>query len=157
DLRVTQLGFGTATLGDIRVAVDEARASATIEAAWAAGVGFFDTAPWYGRTKSEHRLGAVLRTKPRDSYVLSTKIGRVFLRPPSGREVDPDGWAGALPFELRFDYTRDGVVRSYEDSLQRLGVNTVDALLIHDLDAGYHGEDGVPARLAELDAGGGYA
>ncbi|HEY3081821.1 MAG TPA: aldo/keto reductase [Chloroflexota bacterium] len=78
DLRVTQLGFGTATLGDIRVAVDEARASATIEAAWAAGVGFFDTAPWYGRTKSEHRLGAVLRNRPRDSYVLSTKIGRVF-------------------------------------------------------------------------------
>lgn len=156
DLRVTQLGFGTATLGDIRVAVDEARASATIEAAWAAGVGFFDTAPWYGRTKSEHRLGAVLRNRPRDSYVLSTKIGRVFFRPSGAGDVQTDGWAGALPFELRFDYTRAGVVRSYEDSLQRLGINTVDALLIHDLDAGYHGQDGVPARLDELDAGGGY-
>jgi D-threo-aldose 1-dehydrogenase len=157
DLRVTQLGFGTATLGDIRVAVDEARASATIEAAWAAGIGFFDTAPWYGRTKSEHRLGAVLRNKPRDGYALSTKIGRVFFRPPGAQPVAPDGWVGALPFELRFDYTRDGVMRSYEDSLQRLGINSVDALLIHDLDAGYHGAEGVAARLDELDAGGGYA
>lgn len=157
DLTVTQLGFGTATLGDIRVAVDEARASATIEAAWAAGIGYFDTAPWYGRTKSEHRLGSALRSRPRDSYVLSTKIGRVFFRPPDVRGIDPDQWAGPLPFELRFDYTRGGVTRSYEDSLQRLGINSVDALLIHDLDAGYHGEDGVAARLDELDGGGGFA
>jgi D-threo-aldose 1-dehydrogenase len=156
-LRVTQLGFGTATLGDIRATVSEAQASATIEAAWAAGVGFFDTAPWYGRTKSEHRLGAVLRTKPRDSYALSTKVGRVFFRPPGAGGVDAAGWAGALPFELRFDYTRAGVLRSYEDSLQRLGIPSVDALLIHDLDAGYHGEDGVRRYLDELDAGGGFA
>jgi D-threo-aldose 1-dehydrogenase len=157
DLRVTQLGFGTATLGDIRATVSEAQASATIEAAWAAGIGFFDTAPWYGRTKSEHRLGAVLRSRPRESYALSTKVGRVFYRPPGGRDVEPAGWTGGLPFELRFDYTRAGVLRSYEDSLQRLGIPTVDALLIHDLDAGYHGQDGVRARLDELDAGGGFA
>jgi D-threo-aldose 1-dehydrogenase len=154
-LRVTQLGFGTATLGDMRASVSEAQSFATIEAAWAAGVGFFDTAPWYGRTKSEHRLGAMLRTKPRDSYVVSTKIGRVFFKPPG--PVETDAWAGALPFELRFDYTREGVVRSYEDSLQRMGLNAVDALLIHDLDAGYHGDEGVTARLDELDSGGGYA
>lgn len=157
DLRVTQLGFGTATLGDIRVRVSEAQSAATIEAAWAAGVGFYDTAPWYGRTKSEHRLGAVLRTKQRDSYALSTKVGRVFHRPTQPMEGEADAWAGPLPFELRFDYTRDGVIRSYEDSLQRLGINTVDALLIHDLDAGYHGEDGVRAHLDALDSGGGFA
>jgi D-threo-aldose 1-dehydrogenase len=156
NLRVTQLGFGTATIGDIRAQVSEAQATATVEAAWAAGVGFFDTAPWYGRTKSEHRLGAVLRNKPRDSYVVSTKIGRVFHRPPPGWTQD-ETWAAALPFELRFDYTRDGVMRSYEDSLQRMGINAVEALLIHDLDAGYHGDDGVAARLDELDAGRGYA
>jgi D-threo-aldose 1-dehydrogenase len=156
-LRVTQLGFGTATLGDIRASVSEAQASATIEAAWSAGIGFFDTAPWYGRTKSEHRLGAVLRTKPRQSYALSTKVGRVFFRPPGAGAVEPAGWAGGLPFELRFDYTRAGVLRSYEDSLQRLGIPSVDALLIHDLDAGYHGEDGVARFLDELDAGGGFA
>lgn len=157
DLQVTQLGFGTATLGDIRVRVSEAQSEATIDAAWAAGVGFFDTAPWYGRTKSEHRLGQVLRNKPRDSYALSTKVGRVFFRPPGARLEGPDDWAGPLPFELRFDYTRDGVLRSYEDSLQRLGIPSVDALLIHDLDAGYHGEEGVAKRLDELDAGGGFA
>lgn len=157
NLRVTQLGFGTATLGDIRAQVSEAQASATIESAWAAGIGFYDTAPWYGRTKSEHRLGAVLRTRPRDTYVLSTKVGRVFFRPPGPIAAESNGWAGALPFELRFDYTRDGVIRSYEDSLQRLGINSVDALLIHDLDAGYHGEEGVRAHLDALDAGGGYA
>lgn len=153
-LHVTQLGFGTATLGDMRGSISEAQSAATIEAAWAAGIGFFDTAPWYGRTKSEHRLGAVLRTKPRDSYRLSTKIGRIFHRPVA--PVETEAWTGALPFELRFDYTRGGVMRSYEDSLQRLGINSVDALLIHDLDAGYHGEAGVKERLDELDAGGGY-
>jgi D-threo-aldose 1-dehydrogenase len=156
-LRVTQLGFGTATLGDIRATVPEAQASATIEAAWAAGIGFFDTAPWYGRTKSEHRLGTVLRTKPRQSYALSTKVGRVFFRQPATGGSEAADWPGGLPFELRFDYTRAGVVRSYEDSLQRLGIPGVDALLIHDLDAGYHGEDGVRRYLDELDAGGGFA
>ena len=156
NLRVTQLGFGTATLGDIRMRVSEAQAAATIEAGWAAGIGYFDTAPWYGRTKSEHRLGAVLRTKPRDTFALSTKVGRVFFRAPGFRLDEPDAWAGPLPFELRFDYSRDGVLRSYEDSLQRLGMPTVDALLIHDLDAGYHGEDGVRAHLDALDGGGGF-
>lgn len=156
DLRVTQLGFGTATLGDMRGATPEAQASATIEAAWAAGIGFYDTAPWYGRTKSEHRLGTVLRTKPRESYALSTKVGRVFYRPPDG-VVETERWPGGLPFELRFDYTRAGVIRAYEDSLQRLGINTVDALLIHDLDVGYHGEELTRTYLDQLDGGGGYA
>lgn len=154
-LQVSQLGFGTATLGDIRARVSEAQATATIEAGWSAGIGFFDTAPWYGRTKSEHRLGAALREKPRDSYKLSTKIGRVFSRPIGA--LAPDQWAGPLPFELRFDYTRGGVIRSYEDSLQRLGIPSVDALLIHDLDPMHHGDDGVPRFLDELDSGGGYA
>src|SRR5207248_2373845 len=85
--------------------------------------------------------------------------GRVFIRPPGGALAEAAGpsWAGGLPFELRFDYSHDGVIRSYEDSLQRLGIPTVDALLIHDLDAGYHGEDGVRKHLDALDAGGGYA
>ena len=118
DLRVTQLGFGTATLGDIRVRVSEAQSAATIEAGWAAGVGYFDTAPWYGRTKRQHRLGQVLRGKPRESFVLSTKVGRVFHRPSQPMEGE-DAWAGPLAFDLDFDYTRAGVVRSYEDSRSR--------------------------------------
>jgi D-threo-aldose 1-dehydrogenase len=155
DFSVTQLGFGTATLGDVRVAIDEARPAATIESAWSAGVRYFDSAPWYGRTKSEHRLGAVLRSKPRDSFVVSTKIGRIFSRPRGAFNPGPELWADPLQFDLRFDYTADGVRRSYEDSLQRLGINTVDALLIHDLDVGHHGDEGVERYLDELDRGGG--
>jgi D-threo-aldose 1-dehydrogenase len=161
-LHVTQLGCGGATLGDIREVIPESQADVTLEGAYAAGIGYFDTAPWYGNGRSEHRLGRILGAKPRESYVLSTKIGRVFFRPPDPQAYlasRPAGAApGALPFDLRFDYTREGVFRSYEDSLQRLGINTVDALLIHDLDLGYHKtEEGVAARLDELDQGGGYA
>ncbi len=156
-LEVTQLGMGGASLGDMRETIPEAQASATIEAAHAAGIGYFDTSPWYGNGKSELRFGHVLRTKPRASFVLSTKVGRVHRRP-----ADPDTyrhptWAGGLPFEPRFDYTRDGVLRSYETSLARLGLNRVEALLIHDLDIRFHRtEEGVAAALAELDAGGGW-
>src|ERR1700759_3033816 len=138
DLEVTALGFGGATLGDARSPISEAQASLTIEAAYAAGIGYFDTAPWYGTGKSEHRFGSVLSAKPRDSFVLSTKVGRVLVRPRDLSAYENQRWGGGLPFNVRFDYTRDGVLRAYEDSLQRLGLNRVEALLIHDLDAGYH-------------------
>src|SRR5436190_3774979 len=158
DLRVTILGCGGATLGDARETIPEPQADLTLETAYAAGIGYFDTAPWYGRGKSEHRLGHVLRTKPRDSFVLSTKVGRVLFRPADPAALAEELRGGALPFDLRFDYTRDGVWRSYEDSLQRLGLAAVDALLIHDLDLGYHQtEAGVEARLRELSDGGGFA
>jgi D-threo-aldose 1-dehydrogenase len=102
-------------------------------------------------------MGRVLRTKARDSFALSTKVGRVLFRPADPAAVAQELRGGALPFDLRFDYTRDGVRRSYEDSLQRLGLTAVDALLIHDLDFGYHQtEDGVEARLRELADGGGF-
>ena len=135
--------------------IHEAQASATIEAAWAAGIGYFDTSPWYGAGKSEQRFGHVLRSKPRET-LRAEHQGRAGALPPArpGRASPHRSWAGGLPFELRFDYTRDGVLRSYEDSLQRLGMNRVDALLIHDLDLLHHGsEAGVEARLRELDGG----
>jgi D-threo-aldose 1-dehydrogenase len=158
DLWVTRLGFGGATLGDARESIEEARAVATIESAYVAGVGYFDTSPWYGNGLSEHRLGQVLRTKRRDTFVLSTKIGRVFSRPKDPAHFQQERWVGGLPFELRFDYTRHGVLRSYEDSLTRLGLNSVEALLIHDLDFNHHRDEaGVAARFAELEAGGGLA
>ena len=152
---VTQLGMGGASLGDMRESLPEAQAAATIEAAHAAGIGYFDTSPWYGNGKSELRFGHVLRTKPRNSFVISSKVGRVYVRP-----ADPDayrhpGWAGGLPFEPRFDYTREGVLKSYETSLARLGLNRLEALLIHDLDPRHQkSEQGVIARLRELDGGG---
>ncbi|HSA80935.1 MAG TPA: aldo/keto reductase, partial [Geminicoccaceae bacterium] len=144
--------------GDPWEVIDEARADLTVEAAYAAGIGFFDTSPWYGNGKSEHRLGRVLRTKPRESFVLSTKVGRVYFRPEDPKTFRHARWAGGLPFDLRFDYTKDGVLRSYQDSLMRLGLTTVDALLIHDLDLRHQKtEVGVAAAFRQLDAGGGYA
>jgi D-threo-aldose 1-dehydrogenase len=157
-VQVTCLGFGGATLGDIRERIDEGRAETTIEVGYGAGIGYFDTAPWYGTGKSERRFGTVLGQKPRDSFVLSTKIGRVLKRPTDPATFEPERWRWGLPHVVHFDYSRDGVLRSYEDSLTRMGLSRIDALLIHDLDAGYHGDDaGVRARLDELDSGGGYA
>jgi D-threo-aldose 1-dehydrogenase len=154
-LRVTQLGMGGASLGDMHAAIPEAQASATIEAAQAAGIGFFDTSPWYGNTKSELRLGHVLRTKPRDTFVLSTKVGRVHARPADPDTYTHPAWKGGLPFEPRFDYSRDGILKSYEMSLARLGLNRVEALLIHDLDPDHQrSEEGVASALQQLENGG---
>jgi len=154
---VSQLGFGGATMGDARETVPEAQAEATIEAAIESGIRYFDTSPWYGNGKSELRFGRVLRTKPRDSFVISTKVGRVHSRPPNADTYVHPRWLGGLPFVPRFDYTHDAVLKSYEMSLARLGLNTVDALLIHDLDPRHQQtEDGVRRGLDQLDAGRGY-
>lgn len=161
-LRLPRLGFGGGTLGDPVEVISEAQADATVEAALEAGVGHFDTAPWYGNTKSEHRIGRVLRTKPRGSFTLATKVGRVYSRPEQPARFAQESpwmkrWAGGLPFDLRFDYTLDGILRSYEDSLQRLGLCVVDALTIHDLDLKHQlDEEGVARRFQELEGGGGY-
>jgi D-threo-aldose 1-dehydrogenase len=157
-VRVTQLGMGTGTLGDLREAISEAQADATITAGWDGGIRFYDTAPFYGHGKAEHRLGHVLRTLPREAFVLSTKIGRIYSRPPSPEAYEPYGWKAGLPFNFRVDYSRDGVLRSYEDSLQRLGITRVDALLVHDLDLSFHQTEArVNEHLDALDRGGGYA
>ncbi len=159
---VTQLGLGGAPLGDPLHSIDEHRAEQTLAAAHEAGIRLFDTAPWYGNTKSEHRFGHLLRTRPRGSYVLATKVGRVYRRPADQQSFEQSPWAqrwrGGLRFDLRFDYSRTGVLRAYEDSLMRLGINTVDALVIHDLDFKHHrDEEGVSKAFAELEEGGGFA
>jgi D-threo-aldose 1-dehydrogenase len=157
-VEVTPLGLGGGTLGDLWEVIPEAQSDATLQAAWDGGIRFFDTAPFYGHTKSEHRLGRFLRTMPRDEFVLSTKIGRIYHRPETDAQYEPGLWAGGLRFNYRVDYTRAGVRRSYEDSLMRLGLPQVDALLIHDLDLMFHKtEEGVREKLTELDGGGGYA
>ena len=158
DVEVTQLGFGGGTLGDLREQTSEAQAEATIRAAWEGGIRYYDTAPFYGNTKSEHRMGHVLRNMPREEFVLSTKIGRVYYRPKSPELYEPYDWHAGLPFNFRCDYSRAGVMRSYEDSLQRLGMTRVDALLIHDLDFMFHKtEEKVNEHLDALDSGGGFA
>lgn len=157
DFAVTQLGMGGASLGDAREIYPEAQAEATLEAGHAAGIGYFDTSPWYGNGKSEMRFGRVLRTKPRDSFTLSTKVGRVYRRPQEPDTYTHPRWLGGLPFEPRFDYTRDGVLKSYEHSLVRLGLNRVDALLIHDLDPRHQqSQEGVARALDQLSEEGGY-
>lgn len=156
-LEVTQLGMGGASLGDAREAIPEPQAEAALDAAHSGGIGYFDTSPWYGNGKSELRFGRVLRTKPRSSFVISTKVGRVYLRPAEPDTYVHPRWLGGLPFEPRFDYTHDAVLRSYETSLARLGLNRVDALLIHDLDPRHQqSEEGVRRGLDQLDSGRGY-
>src|SRR3954465_3533194 len=113
------LGFGGAPLGNMFARVDEAQAEATLQAAWDTGIRYFDTAPHYGAGLSEHRFGAMLRQRPRDSYVLSSKVGRG-LTPDPGFTTRPPPFEAGLPFRARYDYTADGTRRSIEDSLQRL-------------------------------------
>jgi D-threo-aldose 1-dehydrogenase len=151
---VTQLGFGGAPLGDFYQKLPEPQALATIEAAHDLGVTLFDTSPLYGYGLSEQRFGHVLRQKPRDSYILSTKVGRVFDAPARGEAVDHGGWAGGLEFNPTFDYSYDGAMRSFEQSLMRLGINAIDVLLIHDVDIWTHGSrEAYEQRLKEALAG----
>jgi D-threo-aldose 1-dehydrogenase len=146
-LSVSSLGFGGAPLGDLYTALDDATAIATVEAAATAGITLFDTAPLYGRGLSEHRLGTALRRRPRSSFVLSTKVGRVYVPAPLGVAAT-EGYAGGLPFEGRFDYGYDGAMRSIEHSLLRLGLASIDVALIHDIDPWTHGDD-ADARFRE--------
>src|SRR6266446_5669780 len=120
-VEVGVLGFGGATIGGIGARVTEAQAQATLNAAWDAGLRYFDTAPWYGRGVSELRIGRLLRGKPRNTFVVSTKVGRILRAPVNLAELDRSPWPGGGPFEVQFDYTYAGIMRAYEDSLQRLG------------------------------------
>jgi D-threo-aldose 1-dehydrogenase len=144
--------LGGAPLGNLFAALDEAAAERVVHAALAAGVTYFDTAPHYGHGLSEHRMGRVLRSVPRERFVLSTKVGRL-LAPDATAPRDQHGYVDALPFVQRYDYTADGVRRSLDDSLQRLGLARVDVVFAHDIDATTHGtahED----RLRDLLDGG---
>ena len=132
-LQVTQFGFGTAPLGGFRSAIPEREAVDTLEAAYAAGLRLFDTSPFYGYGRSELRTGAALRDRPRDDLVLSTKIGR-WMTPLRPGETPAEWRSGGLNFAPTFDYSYDGVHRSLEQSLLRLGMDRVDILFIHDVD-----------------------
>jgi D-threo-aldose 1-dehydrogenase len=133
-LHLPTIGLGCAPLAGLAAPLSESVAVETLSAAWDAGVRYFDTSPWYGRGLSELRLGQFLRQQPRGEFIVSTKVGRTFHRPRDAVNYRSEFWAGGLPFEHRFDYTYDGIMRSYESSLARLGLNTIDLLLIHDLD-----------------------
>ncbi|MQW56847.1 aldo/keto reductase [Sinorhizobium meliloti] len=140
DLDVTAFGFGTAPLGNIFREIDEETSQSMFELAWDAGVRFFDTAPMYGHGLAELRTGQGLRWRDRDEYVLSSKVGRL-LTPAKRSTIDFAPWVNAAPFSMRFDYSYDGTMRSFEDSLQRLGLERMDICFIHDIDVFTRGSE----------------
>jgi D-threo-aldose 1-dehydrogenase len=149
-LAVTSLGLGCATLGGSRYGVRRETAEAIVRAAWAAGVRYVDTAPFYGCGQAERCVGDALREVRRDDWVLSTKVGRL-LRAHLGNR---DGNGRPMPFDAVFDYSYDAVMRSFEDSLQRLGLARIDILFAHDIGARTHGPEAHPGLMRTLREGG---
>ena len=151
-LKVTALGLGCATLGGSRVPVRRKDAQAIVRAAWDAGVRYVDSAPFYGFGQAERCVGDALREVPRDEWVLSTKVGRL-LRPRldiAATEQRKD----QMPFDAVFDYSYDAIMRSFEDSLQRLGLAQIDILFVHDIGVMQHGPEIHPSIMHTLCEGG---
>jgi len=132
---IAGFGLGTAPLGNLFSAVSEAQAEATVHAAWARGVRYFDTAPQYGHGLAEIRLGRALAAYPRDQFRLVSKVGRVLDAPPTGSARPSSSFVDLPALDPVFDYSRDGVLRSFEESLTRLGVDRLDIVHVHDPDA----------------------
>ncbi len=151
--QVTSLGFGGAPLGNMYRPISEQAVQTALTAAWDGGIRLFDTAPYYGFGLSERRMGDFLRHKPRADYVLSTKVGRLLL-PEAGWHPARDSFIDALPFRPVYDYSYDGVMRSFEHSLQRLGLDSIDVLLMHDIGPVTHGADAHPALFQTAMQGG---
>jgi len=137
-VQVSPLGFGGAPIGNLYEKVTEEEAQGALAAALDQGIRYFDTAPFYGHGLSEERMGRALAGRPRDSYVLSTKVGRLVSREPSDSRAVGDQFAVEGTHAV-FDYSREGVQRSFEASLQRLGVSRIDILFLHDIGRLTHG------------------
>lgn len=152
-VRVTRLGLGCAPLGNLFRAVDSDTARATVDAAWDAGLRLFDTAPLYGHGLSEKRVGDALRDRPRDEYVLCTKVGRVLV--PDASAGGDSIFVDTPPDRPVFDFTGDGVRRSIEDSLDRLGLDRIDIAHVHDPDDHLDQaiSEALPALIALRDEG----
>ncbi|HEY8596364.1 MAG TPA: aldo/keto reductase [Devosiaceae bacterium] len=138
-IEVSELGLGGASLAGIFTAVPDQQARDTVEAALRSGISYFDTAPQYGLGRSEHMVGDALRGK-RTGTVLSTKVGRL-LKPCFDPSEQGVAWGNPFPFKQVYDYSHDAIMRSFEDSLQRLGLNRVDMLYVHDIGTMTHGDD----------------
>jgi D-threo-aldose 1-dehydrogenase len=151
-LEVTVAGYGGGSVGNFGRVLSNRQAERILDAAWAAGIRYFDTAPFYGRGRSERRIGAFLSEKSRAEFVLSTKVGRLLDPAPDGAE-DDGLFLEPAPFNPRWDYSYDGVMRSYADSLQRLGLDRIDILYVHDIGRRLHGE-AAAAQLEILKHGG---
>ena len=146
-LEVTSLGLGTATMGGSRIPITDAQGRDLVRAAWESGVRYVDTAPFYGLGAAERRVGDALRSETRDDWVLSTKVGRL-LRP--GAPAVDDGRLAPMPFHVAYDYSYDGIMRSVEDSFQRLGLPRIDILYVHDIGEYQHGPEANAHHLGVL-------
>ena len=156
-LRFSEIGFGSAPLGDLFKKLDEVEAQNTVRAAYSDGIRLFDSSPHYGNGLAEARMGAALRDKPRDDLLISTKVGRCMdpftpVEKPRADVISP-GFAGGFPHRAQFDYSYDGAMRSVEQSLLRTGFGRLDILLIHDCDVWTHGASDVEKRFAEAMGG----
>ncbi|GLS17068.1 L-fucose dehydrogenase [Labrys miyagiensis] len=138
-VEVTEFSFGCTGIGNLYKPVSRDEAAATLQVAWDAGIRYFDTAPRYGHGLAELRLGDFLYGKARDSYVVSTKVGRV-LRPVPEHAVPDYGFADPLPFAADYDYSYDGIMRAFDQCLTRLGLNRIDIVYIHDIGVLTHGQ-----------------
>lgn len=152
-LDVTEISFGGAAIGGLYRACPREAAMATLETAWNAGLRYFDTAPFYGFGLSERRTGDFLRDKPRSSYVLSSKVGRLF-RPVPEDQVPDHSYVDPLPFALDYDYSYDGIMRSVDFSYARLGLNRIDILFVHDIGVYTHGVEKTKLHFRQLMEGG---
>lgn len=153
-VNVSELGFGAASLGNLYKKISDDEAQKTLQAALSSGINLYDTAPRYGLGLSERRVGDVLRTRAKSEYVISTKAGRI-LTPDRNANVDElrYGFDTPMPFDAHYDYTYDGIMRSFEDSTQRLGLAEIDILLVHDIGIDTHGEKD-PYYFQQLASGG---
>jgi len=154
----TELGFGTAPMANLYRAVSEPEAQGALEAAWETGCRYFDTAPLYGLGLAETRLNTFLRGRRRDDYVLSTKVGRLLQRCAPQERTGIGKFFDVPSRREVYDFTHDGVMRSFEASLERLGIDRVDILFAHDLDIFNHGtQERLDHYLSEFMAGGYHA
>ena len=154
EIKFSELGFGSAPLGNMHHVISEEECHATIQAVLDSGVSYFDTAPFYGHGLSEVRLGKILREQQRESFLLSSKIGRL-LEPCIKNEDDSGIFIDVPKVNIKFDYSYDGVMQSLEDSYKRLGMDSIDIVYIHDVDIITHGSvEASEIRIQEVMAGG---
>lgn len=153
-LALTAMGLGCAQMGNLYRLTSYEECKGAFDRAWERGIRYFDTAPHYGHSRSELRLGTMLSDKPRKDYVVSTKVGRLMV--PDGQiGEEANGFINPLPFRGAYDYSADGILRSFEDSQKRLGVIDPDILYIHDIGAVTHGEKNAH-YWSQLTQGGGF-
>lgn len=127
-----RLGLGGVPIGTAFEDISEEKSQEILEKAWDSGIRYYDTSPWYGLTKSERRFGKFLRSKKRDEFLFSTKVGRIFEKV-DPKDVPPTMWKNPLSYDFKHDYSADATKRSIEESLKRSGLDSIDIIYVHDL------------------------